>query len=333
MNTSDSGPDFSSGHSCLRGLDKSLSSPPEDSGLRLSQSGHSVRMIDSTDSGCLWQQLTNQDVANCSLDSFLLSHLPSVENLLLTPELISQNDLDEIVPVCFADASEPVDNFASKDYASTGSRQITQPSLCSVESLIKCNQQQVLTETGNFKAIDSFVSGVPVPLALEEVPVSGMDSSNQSNYTKSVKDRARRARNNSRYAASDKGKKTKARYLRSDEGRARHSKWQAKYAATDKGKAVRARIQAKYAASNKGKAVMAKYLASDKYRLNRARRKVHVSDKTRMSRAIANARSIACRAALRKGFSEEEAKEQGKLAADKKRAEISLMSFLSPTHQ
>ena len=316
MNTFDSGPDFSSGHSCLRGLDKSLSSPPEDSGLRPSQFGHSVRMIDSNDSGCLWQQLTDQDAANCSLDSFLLSHLPSVENLLLTPELISQNDLDEIVPVCFADASEPVDNFASKDYAYTGSRQITQPSQCSVESLIKCNQQQVLTETGNFKANDSFVSGVPV--ALEEVPVSGMDSSNQSNYTKSVNDRARRARNNSRYAASDKGKRTKARYLRSDKGRARHSKWQAKYAATDKGKAGRARIQAKYAASNKGKAVIAKYLASDKYRLNRA---------------IANARSIACRAALRKGFSEKEAKEQGKLAADKKRAEISLMSFLSPTHQ
>lgn len=104
--------------------------------------------------------------------------------------------------------------------------------------------------------------------------------------------------NRAKYNASEKYKKVRARYLASDKGKANLARSRAKYAASGKGKANKARSRAKYAASDKGKA----------------------------KQLIRSARYRAYRAALKKGFSEELAREKGELAADNKKAEISSVS-------
>ncbi|USE36943.1 hypothetical protein [Endozoicomonas sp. SCSIO W0465] len=86
---------------------------------------------------------------------------------------------------------------------------------------------------------------------------------------------------------------------------------QAKYNASDKGKASSAKRSAKYNASNKGKERRSKYLASEKGKL---------------CIAIINARASAYRSAIKKGFSEEAAREKGESAANAKKAKLASAS-------
>lgn len=100
-----------------------------------------------------------------------------------------------------------------------------------------------------------------------------------------------------RYSASERGKSVRAKYAVSEKGKANRAKCRAKYLATDKGKKSRAKSRAKYAASAKGK----------------------------LRQAISNAKANAYRSAIRKGFSEKAARQQGELAANNKREELSSM--------
>ena len=84
-------------------------------------------------------------------------------------------------------------------------------------------------------------------------------------------------------------------------------------------KTSRARAQARYFASDKGKRALARYATSDKGKISKARRqaKYEATEKGKLRRSIANTKSRAYRLAIRKGLSEELAREKGELAAKK----------------
>ena len=96
----------------------------------------------------------------------------------------------------------------------------------------------------------------------------------------------------------------------------------ARYIATAKSRASRARSQAKYAASAKGKLTDAQ-----------KRARYFASQKGMISRAISNTKSNAYHSALRKGFDEKQARKQGELAANNKRAELSSVFSGSVSHK
>ena len=140
--------------------------------------------------------------------------------------------------------------------------------------------EQGQTELVNLNATDC--SGDPVPPTLKEAPVSGIASQGQCvAYVKHKGTRSRAVAK--KYYESVKGKATRARYLASE----------------------------KYKESRK------KYLASDRYKkINAAYRS---SEKGQSVGLICNAKSNAYRKALRKGMSEKMARQEGQLAADKKK--------------
>ena len=172
-----------------------------------------------------------------------------------------------------------------------------------IEPLKKDTQQKVVTKAVRIKVTESSLSSEPMPVTLQEaVPSERCRVSNAKYYVsekrKPVRVRydasIRRTLARAKYAGSEKGKEARARYLESDKGRLRQ-----------------AIIKARYALSEKGRTTMARYRASDQ---------------GKFSQAIRNARSYAYRAALKRGVSEELAREKGELAADKKRAALSSVS-------
>ncbi|WP_422448746.1 MULTISPECIES: hypothetical protein [unclassified Endozoicomonas] len=100
-----------------------------------------------------------------------------------------------------------------------------------VSSLTKGTQQQVPTKTFQFKKTEPSGYGNPLPLVLKKMTASELD-------------KARRARSQAKYSASDKGKAARTRYTKSDKGKATR----AKYLRSDKGKVAKAIINAKSAA-------------------------------------------------------------------------------------
>lgn len=109
----------------------------------------------------------------------------------------------------------------------------------------------------------------------------------------------------------------------------------ARHSASERDKACRARRAAKYAASDKGKANLAKYLATEKGKKSRAKARIKYASsvKGKLRQAICNAKANAYRSAIKKGFSEKEARKQGELAADKKREKSSSMLSSSLSSQ
>ena len=101
------------------------------------------------------------------------------------------------------------------------------------------------------------------------------------------------------YEQSEKGKATRKTYRESERAKAS----QKTYEESEKGKATRKT----YRESERGKATQKAY---------------RESDKGKMKRAIINARFIAYKSALKKGFSEEAARQKGELAANAKRAKL-----------
>ena len=211
--------------------------------------------------------------------------------------------------------------------------------LCSVATvwpLDKDTQQHpVLNETVRSKATESCDSGESVPLTLEKVHISGTGYSSQAKDSASNEGKRSRATKLSsdkrkvslaKYAASNEAKKTRARHLSSDKGKATNARYaasvsckvsQAKYAQSDGAKKARAR----YLSSDKGKAALARYAASEKGKARLAR--YAASYKGKVAHATKNAKSLAYRAALRQGFSEEIARGKGESAANAMKAELS----------
>lgn len=108
---------------------------------------------------------------------------------------------------------------------------------------------------------------------------------------------------------------------------------------SDKSKMLRARSRVSYAAAARGRAskvrCQAKYAASAKGKLTHAQKSARyfASKKGMISRAISNAKSNAYHSALRKGFDEKEARKEGELAANNKRAELSSAVSGSVSHK
>ncbi|MGO0306513.1 hypothetical protein ACTL6P_07845 [Endozoicomonas acroporae] len=226
-----------------------------------------------------------------------------------------------------------------------------------IDPLIKDTHEQITTKTTEFNAPESSGSVEPQPLTLsvahqqtDEMKASFAPGKRRSAkktyretekgraaqkaYCECGKGRAARAKKDAKYAATVKGKATRAKYLASDKGKATR----AKYFASDKGKAVRAKYlasdkgkatRAKYLASDKGKAIRAKYFASDIGKAVRAKNdaKYIATVKGKVTRAISNAKSNAYRVALKKGFSEKEARKKGESAANAKKTELLSMGL------
>lgn len=240
------------------------------------------------------------------------------------------------------------------------------PLVASVKPLNREPQKPVATKAVQYKATEIIDAGVSVPITRQKVrasrtgnasqaghAVSGKGkmsrSTSQARHVKPAKGRIRRvkcqakttvasqsessqAKTLAKYLASHhKGKEVRARYLASQKGREVRAKYfksdqfkasLAKFAASDKGKAT----QARYNASQKCRITRARYAASDKGKIAKA--KYAASDKGKLSRAISTAKFRAYQSAIRKGFSEELAREKAQAVADKKRAALSLANPL-----
>ncbi len=117
-----------------------------------------------------------------------------------------------------------------------------------------------------------------------------------------------------KYNQSDKRKTNRAKYDRSDKCKAS----KARLRQTQRDKAARAR----YARSYENHLSQARYSASDKGKRTRAA--YTATEKCKTMQAIRSARSNGYRKAIRHGFSEEVARKKGELAANNKRAQLSL---------
>ena len=225
-----------------------------------------------------------------------------------------------------------------------------------VGPLNKDTHEQVATETTEFNVPESSGSGEPLPLTLsvahqqtdekkaslalekrravqkarresekgKAYHESGKSQAAKAQYAASEKRKAAKRKYNAQYAASEKGKAARAKYDASEKGKAVKARCDAKYAASVKGKVAKA----KYAASVKGKAVKAKcdaqYLASVKGKMVKAKcdAKYAASVKGKVANAIRSAKSNAYKSAIKKGFSEKEARKKGESAANAKKAEL-----------
>ena len=127
--------------------------------------------------------------------------------------------------------------------------------------------------------------------------------------------------------AAERIKASKAKYNRSDKRKVS----KAKYDRSDKGKASKARLRktprdkaarAKYVRSHENYLSQSRYRLSDKGKRTRAAYAATVKCKT--MQAIRSARSNGYRKAIKHGFSEEVARKEGELAANKKRVQLSL---------
>ena len=217
-------PDFTS----LQDLPDNFLFPIEDSNSHLSGFGHSVQILNSSDSGYFGLTDPDTDVTSHRLDSFSISHYPLTEYELMLVE--------------------PLDRDAP---------------------------HQVQTEL----------------TAAERIKAS------KAKYNQSDKRKTNRAK----YDRSDKCKASKARLRQTQRDKAARARYARSY--------ENYLSQARYSASDKGKRTRAAYTATEK---------------CKTMQAIRSARSNGYRKALRDGFSEEVARKKGELAANKKRAELSL---------
>ena len=87
--------------SCSQDRQESLLSPTATSKSCPGRFGHSVKTLNSPHSEYLNHHGTNQDTFDPlrSLDDHLILNVPPIESLSIFTELVSQKDLDEIVPV------------------------------------------------------------------------------------------------------------------------------------------------------------------------------------------------------------------------------------------
>lgn len=183
-------------------------------------------------------------------------------------------------------------------------------------------QHQLLTDTVKFAATESSRSNQPVPQAPDEVCTSPADKANGGKQARVDQvDRANiqvrsfaavegnkakvkgipyaELRNSpQKCQTTDKDLETKARCLKSDGG----MRVRAKYASSAKSKAIKAKCQARYRATIKGK----------------------------LARSVANVKYNAVQSALRRGLSEELAREEGEWAAKKRRAQLTKDWLTSP---
>ncbi|WBA86234.1 hypothetical protein [Endozoicomonas sp. GU-1] len=264
-----------------------------------------------------------------SLDDFSISLLPSPENESVLPKLfLDLEDLDQVLSCDFF--REPVyDDFACTDLTLTNVQPIvqkfslsnsllsfSQPSsrpVAMIDPLIKDTHEQITTKTTEFNAPESSSSVEPQPLTLSV-------AHQQTDEMKGSFAPGKRRSAKKTYRETEKGRAAQKAYCECGKGQAARTKTDAKYAATVKGKATRA----KYLASDKGKATRAKYFASDIGKAVRAKNdaKYIATVKGKVTRAISNAKSNAYRVALKKGFSEKEARKKGESAANAKKAEL-----------
>ncbi|MBO9496467.1 hypothetical protein J7438_20625 [Thalassotalea sp. G20_0] len=265
--------------------------------------------------------MINQDMPSSlrSLDDFSISQLPSPENESVLPQL-SLEDLDQVLSCDFS--REPVDDdFAFTDLTLTNVQLIaqkfslsnsllsfSQPSsrpVAMIDPLIKDTHEQITTKTTEFTAPESSGSVEPLPLTLSV-------AHQQTDEKKASFAPGKRRSAKKTYRETEKGRAVQKAYRECGKGLAAKSKCNAKYFASDKGKVARA----KYFASDKGKAARAKNDA-----------KYAATVKGKVTRAISNAKSNAYRSALKKGFSEKEARKKGESAANAKKRELLLMDL------
>ncbi len=291
------------------------------------------------------------------LDNFSISQLPSPENESVLPQL-SPEDLDQILSCDFS--REPVDDdFVFTDLTLTNVQPIARklPLINSLlnfsqsssrpvtifDPLIKDTHEQVIAETTEFNVPESSGSVEPMPLTLSvahqqtdekkaaivrerrsALQKAWRESERGKAYEKAYNESWKRRASRAKYVASEKGKAAKRRYNARYAASKKGKEARAKYAASEKGKAVSAYSVYKYAASAKGKAARAKRTSSRQGKAAKAKydAKYAASAKGKVVRAVANAKSNACRSALKKGFSEKEAKKIGESAANAKKAEL-----------
>ena len=156
--------------------------------------------------------------------------------------------------------SYPLIVYAPSHSQPTGSE------LVSFKPLNKENQQQVLTESSRFKAIQPIHY---IPLTLEEQYLSRVDEAS-----------------NAKHITAEKCGKFR-------------------------------KYQAKYNASEKGKEVRHNYNLSA--RCSEIKRIYNLSMRNKVLQKLRSAKSVAYRAAIRKGINENKARESGKLAAKNKK--------------
>ncbi|MBO9483609.1 hypothetical protein [Salinisphaera sp. G21_0] len=308
MDRCNAGSNFFSVSSCLQKPSESPLVPSGSSSSKPGVTGCSIQTGHSLQYEYLRKGMINQDMPSSlrSLDDFSISQLPSPENESVLPQL-SLEDLDQVLSCDFS--REPVDDdFAFTDLTLTNVQLIaqkfslsnsllsfSQPSsrpVAMIDPLIKDTHEQITTKTTEFTAPESSGSVEPLPLTLS-VAHQQTDEKKAS-------------------FAPGKRRSAKKTYRECGKGLAAKSKCNAKYFASDKGKVARA----KYFASDKGKAARAKNDA-----------KYAATVKGKVTRAISNAKSNAYRSALKKGFSEKEARKKGESAANAKKRELLLMDL------
>ena len=253
-----------------------------------------AQILNHFSSGYLNRQVANQDKRTSlrSLNDFSISHPPPHESdgceLVFTEFYLQDGpgDYAEIISSYFSDVLD--DDFSFTPLTSTTSPKTAHPSLRSVakvEPSNKVTQQRVLTDTAKSNANKSCDSGKPVPPA--QVHVAGIENTGQANPTKPAKHQLSQAEKQAKYMKSEKDKETIARYE-----------------ATERKKHCQRERSARYRKTAKGKQTLAEYARSPE---------------GKFSIALKNARYNAYNKAINAGHNPEYAREQGRIAAEKKK--------------
>ena len=127
--------------------------------------GHSVQTLDSPHYEYLNHQGTNQDTFDLQhiLDDYSILDLPPVENLSILTELITQKDLDDIVPVddltCTDSPQTNLQQTTQKSPSEHSPVTLSHSSLHPVTTTIPLVQQQVQTEPVGYQLTEYFNSG------------------------------------------------------------------------------------------------------------------------------------------------------------------------------
>ena len=156
--------------SCSQDRQESLLFPTATSKSYPRRFGHSVQTLNSPHCGYLNHHGTNQDTFDPqhTLDDHLILNLPPIETLSIFTELISQKDLDEIVPIddltCTDSTKADLQQTTQKSLSEHSPVTSPHSSLCPVTTTIppvQPTQQQVHTETAGYQLTESFSGESP----------------------------------------------------------------------------------------------------------------------------------------------------------------------------
>ncbi|MBO9480585.1 hypothetical protein [Salinisphaera sp. G21_0] len=305
MNTSNAGSNFGFVYPCFRDLSGTPLANPYAISTHRGMAGNYVQIVHSPHARYINNYVTNQGMPTStrrSLNDFSISYLLSTENKPPFPGFYVQADLVAIVPCDVT--RKAADNFTKKDLTPRSSQQIA---------------QQLPSKNASVSFSQSSWS-----------PAAVVDPWNTATQQQACKETGW-LKVTEPYDSGEPLLVSRKGVCTFERRRPNQAKSKAKYATSEKRREAHARSAAKHAKTDKGKASRAKYAKSQKGRANNNRcvAKYVQTAKGKAIKAICNARSNAYRAALKKGFSEKVAREKGELAANAKKAELSITSLSS----